>query len=83
MRTPEWTYVYRHEESDELYDRLADPAETTNLLATDRAGGDDVIAVVAELRARLLAWMVETSDVFPWEADPRFPDIPHGWRESE
>jgi|TARA_B100000953_G_scaffold143522_1_gene118786 arylsulfatase A-like enzyme len=81
VRTPEWTYVYRHEEGDELYDRSADPAETTSLLATDRAGGDDVVAVVAELRARLLAWMVETSDAFPWEADPRFPEIAHGWRD--
>ena len=40
-----------------------------------------MVAVVAELRARLLAWMVETSDAFPWEADPRFPEIAHGWRD--
>jgi choline-sulfatase len=82
VRTSEWAYVYRHEERDELYDRSADPAETTNLLATDRAGDDDVAAVAAGLRDRLLAWMVETSDVIPWEADPRVPDIPQGWRGS-
>ena len=76
VRTAEWTYVFRSREGDELYDRVADPAETTNLLATDRAGGDDVAAVVAGMKERLLAWLVETSDVIPWDKDPRFPDLP-------
>ncbi len=83
VRTPEWTYVYRQAESDELYDRRADPDETTNLLASGRAGDADVVEVVGALRGRLLDWLVATSDAFPWEADPRFPDLPHGWRDGD
>ena len=75
LRTPTLTYVYRRYESDELYDRVGDPAETTNLVDepehADRA---------RELRDLLLDWQMETADVIPWDADPRFPDIPHGWR---
>ena len=83
VRTPEWTYVYRQAESDELYDRRSDPDETTNLLASARAGDADVVEVVGALRGRLLDWLVATSDAFPWEADPRFPDLPHGWRDGD
>ena len=28
------------------------------------------------MKERLLAWLVETSDVIPWDKDPRFPDLP-------
>ncbi len=66
MRTAGWTYVYRLYEPDELYDRRADPAETTNV-AADPAHGP----LVAELRARLLEWLVATSDVIPAARDPR------------
>ena len=31
----------------------------------------------------LLRWLADTSDVIPWNADPRFPEIPHGWRDGE
>jgi hypothetical protein len=75
LRTPTFTYVYRACEADELYDRLADPAETTNLaLRPDHA------PVLAELRSALLDWLAATSDVIPWTADPRFPDLVHGYR---
>ena len=76
VRTRTHTYVYRQCEPDELYDRLADPHETTNL-AADPAHA----AVLTELRASLLDWLVDTSDVIPWDKHPRFPKIPQGWRD--
>ncbi len=66
MRTADWTYVHRLYESDELYDRTADPRETTNL------------ALEAEhretcqgLRDEVLSWLVGTSDVIAPQRDPR------------
>ena len=79
MRTKEWTYVHRLEEADELYDRSADPEETVNLLASEPGVHE---GRVAELRARMLDWHLETSDVIPWTADPRFPRIPHGFHAA-
>jgi arylsulfatase A-like enzyme len=75
FRTSTHTYVHRHEEPSELYDRVNDPEETTNLIddptfATHRA----------DLERALLHWLVETSDVIEWERDPRFPDVPDGYR---
>lgn len=66
MRTADWTYVYRAEEPDELYDRSADPHETTNL-------ADDPLHAERCRRSRdeVLSWLVETSDVIPARRDPR------------
>jgi arylsulfatase A-like enzyme len=75
LRTPEHTYVHRHEEGEELYDRASDPDETTNV-----AGDDGSATVLAGFRSRLTRWLVETSDVIPWERDPRFPSVPDGYR---
>ncbi|MEX1008734.1 MAG: sulfatase-like hydrolase/transferase [Acidimicrobiia bacterium] len=75
LRTPAYTYVYRACEGDELYDRITDPAETTNL-----AHRPDHASMLDELRTRLLDWLAETSDVFPWKPDPRFPELVHGYR---
>lgn len=83
IRTEMWSYIYRHDEHDELYDRIQDPAETKNLLASDGVANDEIHAVVVELRNRLLEWLIETSDVIPWVSDPRFPEIPHGWRDKQ
>lgn len=66
IRTDAWTYVYRTCENDELYDRVHDPAETNNV-AHDAGNA----AIVAGLRDRILAWLVETSDVVPLTRDPR------------
>ena len=74
--------MYRHNERDELYDRVADPDETVNLLATDRKSDPDISLTVSELRDSLLEWLVETSDVIPWVADQRNPQIHQGWREN-
>jgi arylsulfatase A-like enzyme len=75
IRTDRWSFVHRLYEGDELYDRVADPAETTNLIG-DPSHSDTVTA----LRSRLTDWFVETSDVFPWQPDPRNPETPQGWR---
>jgi arylsulfatase A-like enzyme len=75
LRTPDHTYVHRRYEGDELYDRRADPAEEDNVI--DRPDSGDI---AASLRGQLLGWLADTSDVTPWQADPRGPEIPHGWR---
>ena len=75
IRTPGHTYVHRRHEADELYDRVADPDEIVNRI-DDPALAD----VQADLRSRLLDWFADTSDVIPWESNPRFPEIHHGWR---
>lgn len=75
LRTATHTYVHRRYESDEFYDRLADPAETTNLL-----GRPDDPELQRELLSKLLGWLADTSDVVPWQSNPRRPPIPHGLR---
>jgi arylsulfatase A-like enzyme len=71
LRTADWTYIHRLYESNELYDRRADPRELSNL------AGDPLNAEVeGQLRDRVLDWMIETADVVPWEADPRFDPGP-------
>jgi arylsulfatase A-like enzyme len=66
IRTADWTYVHRLYEDDELYDRRADPHETTNL-----AADPSLAATCAGLRDRILDWLLATSDVIPPERDPR------------
>jgi arylsulfatase A-like enzyme len=66
VRTEAWTYVYRACEASELYDRVRDPRETTNV-ATEPGNAE----VVTELRDRVLAWLVDSSDVIPPTRDPR------------
>lgn len=77
IRTPAWTYVHRRYEGDELYDRTADPDEVNNLI-----GQPDLAAIQDELRDLLLGWLSDTSDVIPWEANPRRPEIVHGFRDD-
>ena len=60
-------------EDDELYDRHDDPQETTNLAAEPANG-----AILAECRTRMLEWLAATSDVIPWDSDPRFPKTATG-----
>lgn len=77
LRTPDHTYLHRRYEGDELYDRQADPDETVNVV-----DAPDMAATAATLRDQLFGWLADTADVIPWEPDPRFPDIPHGWRSG-
>lgn len=77
IRTPTHSYVHRRYESDEFYDRVADPQETVNLI-----GRADDLDLQRDLLARLLGWLADTSDVIPWEKHPRRPEIPHGARSA-
>jgi arylsulfatase A-like enzyme len=73
VRTHEWTYVYRLYEGDELYDRVADPRELVNL-----HGRPEHEETERMLRDIVLEWMVSTSDVIPWDRDPRMdPEVMH------
>jgi N-sulfoglucosamine sulfohydrolase len=53
------TAAYLNRPREELYDLTADPDEVRNLAADPTAAG-----VLADLRARLLAWQQATAD--PW-----------------
>lgn len=75
LRTPTHTYVHRRCGSDEFYDRIADPHETTNLI-----GRAEDLDLQRTLREQLFEWLADTSDVIPWEANPRRPEIVHGFR---
>jgi len=78
LRTPTHTYVHRRYESDEFYDRVADPDETNNLI-----GRADDLELQQELRDLLLGWLADTSDVIPWQPHPRRPPIVHGFRTGD
>jgi len=73
LRTADYTYIYRLYEQDELYDRIADPNETANIIGTAEQA-----QVAGELKDKILHWLVSTTDDIPWQADPRFPKIQHG-----
>ncbi len=66
MRTQTHRLVYRPTGQCELYDLQADPQELHN-----RYGDPTLRAAQQELEARLLHWLVETSDVTPFATDPR------------
>lgn len=70
LRDRKWTYIYRLYEPSELYDRENDPLEVTNL-----AGRPEYAELERKSRDQILAWLCETSDVIPWEEDPRFPRL--------
>jgi arylsulfatase A-like enzyme len=74
IRTEDFTYVYRLYESDELYDRRRDPHEIHN-----RIDDPALVDTAADLKDRLFGWLMSTSDVIPWDADPRFPKVPNGY----
>lgn len=69
---------YPHTAGHRTFDNLVEPWEP-NLLAMLR---DDPVhaAVSSELRTTVFEHLAETSDVTPWNADPRFPRTPQGWR---
>jgi arylsulfatase A-like enzyme len=75
LRSSTHTYVYRRYEDAELYDRVTDPDEITNIADLPGAAG-----TLDSMRSQLLDWLAETSDVIPWERDPRFPSVPDGYR---
>jgi len=66
IRTLDWKLVYRPDEVSELYDLQADPRELHNVYALP-----EQVCVRDALERRLLDWLVQTSDVVPWDEDPR------------
>jgi hypothetical protein len=73
LRDQQYTFVYRLYENNELYDRTVDPGETIN-----RIDSSELQSVSLDMQARVQDWLVQSADVIPWQADPRFPKIPHG-----
>jgi arylsulfatase A-like enzyme len=67
IRTDEWTYIRRLHDRSELYSRTTDRGERRNL-----AGDGEHRAIESDLENRILEWLIETSDVSPLIADPRF-----------
>lgn len=69
IRTQTHKLIHRPSGSSELYDLVTDPLELDN-----RHGQSTLDSVQRDLEKRLLNWMIETSDVTPFEEDPRgFP----------
>ena len=66
VRTAAHKLVYRTEGLNELYDMVKDPRELKNVYGRFRYR-----KVQKELEARLLRWMTRTSDVVPFDTDPR------------
>ena len=66
IRTLTHKLVLRTGGDNELYDLARDPGETRNVYRDPAYEG-----IARDLRDRLLLWYVETSDVTPWNDDPR------------
>jgi arylsulfatase A-like enzyme len=65
-RTERYKYVMRLYEQDELYDLIAEPGERCN-----RIGDPALCAVEAQLKERLMTFLLETSDAVPLVPDER------------
>jgi len=66
VRTATHKLIYRTADTSELYDLRADPQELRNLYGTGEA-----VEVQRGLEGRLLEFFARTSDVTPWDEDPR------------
>jgi len=66
IRTATHKLVRRPQEVSELYDLAADPLELNN-----RYNDPAYAAVQGDLETRLLDWYIHTSDVTPFQEDPR------------
>jgi choline-sulfatase len=72
IRTLTHKLVYRPDDQSELYDLVKDPREVRNIY-----GDGSSRAVQAHLLEDLMNWYVRTSDVAPFEKDPRgIPKMP-------
>ncbi|MDW7655813.1 MAG: sulfatase-like hydrolase/transferase [Bacillota bacterium] len=66
LRTHKYKYVYRVYEKDELYDLVDDPGESVN-----RIDDEKLQPVLSTLKERMLKYLVETTDVVPYQGDMR------------
>jgi arylsulfatase A-like enzyme len=71
IRTDRYRYVYWPQGVEQLYDLEGDPDALVN-----RADDPDLATVKRDLRDRILAWLLETSDTTPIAPDPR------GWPKA-
>ena len=71
VRTATHKLIYRTADICELYDMKADPRELVNLY-----GRPEAVEVERELERRLLDFFLHSSDVTPWDEDPR--GLPQG-----
>ena len=65
-RTPDYKYVQRLYELDELYDLRVDPDEIHNVI-----DAPDYADILNEMRLQMLTWYQETADVVPFKTDLR------------
>lgn len=70
IRDKDWTFVYRLYEPPELYNRKDDSQELHNLAEVPQ-----YLDVRRRLEAKVLQWMVESSDFLSYQKDPRFPIV--------
>lgn len=76
MRTQTHKLIVRPGDVSELYDLAVDPQELRNV-----HGRSSHAAIQQQLERRMLDWYVHTSDVVPFERQPRgFPDSVHAGR---
>jgi arylsulfatase A-like enzyme len=66
IRTATHKLVRRPDDVDELYDLVADPQECRNVYNCP-----EYAQIQQELIERMLDWYIQTSDVTPFETDPR------------
>ena len=57
LTTERWSYIYHTNDIDELYDRINDPAQLTNL-ASDEQYAD----ILNDLKRKMVGWMESTND---------------------
>jgi arylsulfatase A-like enzyme len=66
LRNKRYKYVYRHYETDELYDLQQDPKELNNIIDEP-----SMREIVLNMKEQLLSFMIETCDVVPLKQDRR------------
>ena len=66
LRTMTHKLVYRPQGLNELYDLLTDPRELDNVYGQPAHADEQ-----HRLQSRMLDWLIETSDVTPFDEDPR------------
>lgn len=67
LRTDTWKYVARADKNDELYNLKEDPQELVN-----QFNKPEYQDAVTELQRELMYWLMQTSDVVPFNLDQRF-----------
>jgi len=61
IRTERWKYIWRQQDTDELYDLNGDSRERVNLLAL--APTREIESVRSSPQSRMLQWQAETGEV--------------------